>query len=116
MNSIKEIHPSFEKVTSVTDSKEFVQTFCIKALKLLEEFNTDYAEAINSKDISKLDSATHKIASTMRWLDLNEFVSFTKTYKDTSLFDRQKNEALLDEVLHLSKMIENSIRAKLNGL
>jgi hypothetical protein len=116
MNSIKEIHPSFEKVSSVTDSKEFIQTFCMKALKLLDEFNKDYAKAIITREINKLDSATHKIASTMRWLDLDDFVSFTKSYKESTLVDRNKNEKLLNEVLHYSKRIENSIRKKLHDL
>lgn len=116
MNAIKEIHPNFDNVTSVTDSTEFIQTFCIKALKLLDEFNKAYAKAINSGEISKLDSATHKIDSTMRWLDLDDFVAFSRSYKDSTLDDRHKNEELLDEVLQYSQMIENAIRNKLNEL
>ena len=116
MNAIKEIRPNFDNVTSVTDSAEFIKTFCIKALKLLDEFNKDYAEAMNGREISKLDSATHKIDSTMRWLDLDDFVAFSRSYKDSTLDDRDKNEELLDEVLQYSQMIENAICNKINEL
>ena len=116
MNSIKEISPSFEKVASVTDSKEFIQSFCQKALNLLEEFKEEYSKGIRGKEVDKLDAATHKIASTMGWLDLDEFVSFTRSYRSATLSDKHKNEVLLDEVLQYSHMIENSLRSKLNEL
>lgn len=116
MNSIKEISPCFDKVTSVTDSKEFIQTFCIKALKLFEEFKSTYSEAIAAQQISDLDAITHKISSTMKWLDLDEFVSLTKSYKDFTMSDQTTKEELLAEVIHYSNMIEDSIRSKLQEL
>ena len=116
MNSIKDISPCFDKVTSVTDTKEFVQTFCLKALKLLEEFKAAYRLAIENKKIDELDSITHKIASTMNWLELDEFVTMTRAYKDFPSFDKKRYDELLEKVMHYSNMIENSIRSKLDDV
>ena len=41
--------PSFDQVTSMTDSKEFMQNFCNKALELFEEFKREYGYAIEKK-------------------------------------------------------------------
>ena len=116
MESIKEISPCFDKITRVTDSKEFIQTFCIKSLKLIEEFNSVYSNAIASQQLSDLDAITHKISSTMKWLDLDEFVSLTKSYKDLTMSDQITKKKFLAEVMHYSKMIEDSIRSKLQEL
>jgi hypothetical protein len=113
MNSIKEISPCFDKGKSVTDSKEFIQTFCVKALELLKEFKSAYKKAIAAQQISDLDSITHKISSTMKWLDLDEFVSLTQSYKDFSISDQTTMEDLLVEVTYYSSLIEDSIRRKL---
>ena len=38
METTKVMIPSFDQVTSMTDSKEFMQNFCNKALELFQEF------------------------------------------------------------------------------
>ena len=116
MNSIKEISPCFDKVTSVTDSKEFVQTFCMKALALLAEFKSAYGKAIAARNISDLDAVTHKIASTMDWLGLDDYVSIIKSYKNLNMSDQNAYEGVFVEVMHYTKMIEESIRVKLDEL
>ena len=116
MNSIKDMRPSFDQLTSVANSKEFLETFCVKAIKLLDEFKKDYSRAMKEKNISDLHSITHKISSTMKWINLDEFVALTKSYKDLPLTDKEGVAKLLDEVMHQSNKIEESIRAKLAEL
>ena len=116
MNSIKEMRPSFDQLASVASSKEFLETFCIKAIKLLDEFKTAYSRAMNEHKISDLDSITHKISSTMKWINLDEFVALTKSYKDLPFTDKEGVAKLLDEVMQQSDKIEESIRAKLAEL
>ena len=116
MNSVKEISPCFDKVESVTDSKEFIQGFCIKTLELFEEFKSKYNKAIAAQQISDLDAITHKISSTMKWLGLDEFVLLTKSYKDLTMSDQTTMNKLLGDVMYHSNMIEDSIRSKLREL
>lgn len=116
MNLSKEMRPSFDQLASVTDSEDFLKTFCIKALKLFEEFKSAYSKAISAQQISDLDAITHKISSTMKWLDLEEFLSLTESYKDLTESDKNTMEKLLGEVMYYSNMIEDSIRCKLEEL
>ena len=116
MNLTKEMTPSFEKVTSITDSTVFVQRFCVKALELLEEFKVKYSEAIIARQIKDLGSITHKISSTMKWLDLEDFMSLTESYKDLAVQDKKSMEKLLGEVIHYTDKLEDAIRAKLSEL
>lgn len=116
MNSTKEMLPSFEQVVSINDSQEFLKSFCNKALELIEEFKKKYSQAIAEKDQEKLSSITHKIASTMKWLDLDGFLSLTKSYKDLSLSDPDEMLALLKDVLYHSDQIEEAIKSKLEEL
>jgi hypothetical protein len=114
MNLTKEMRPCFDKVTSISDSKIFVQKFCLKALELFEEFKPKYSAAISTQQIKDLDFITHKISSTMKWLDLEEFISLTKSYKDLTASDNNTMESLLDEVMYYSNMIEDSLRCKID--
>lgn len=116
MNLTKEMRPCFDKLTGITDSKEFVQKFCLKTLELFEEFKAKYSKAIITRQLRDLDSITHKISSTMKWLDLEEFISLTQSYKDLMESDKYTAEKLLDEVMYYSNVIENSIRCKLEEL
>jgi len=116
MHSIDEMKPSFEQVTSVTDSKEFIENFCHKTLKLLDEFKREYRKAISGQRISDLDSITHKISSTMKWLELDGFISLIKSYNDVKISDKIALEQILNEVMEQSNRIEDSIHAKLNEL
>ncbi len=116
MNTIKEISPCFDKLASVTDEKEFIQGFCIKTLELFEEFKSEYSKAIVAQQISGLDAITHKISATMKWLELDEFHSLTKSYKDFTVSDQTKLNKLFGEVMYHTNMIEDSIQSKLRQL
>jgi hypothetical protein len=116
MNLTKEMRPSFDKVTSITDSEVFVQRFCVKALELMEEFKAKYSEAIIAREMNDLGSITHKISSTMKWLDLEEFMSLTESYKELTNSDKSATEKLLGEVMHYSNVIEEAIQSKLDEL
>ena len=116
METTKVMIPSFDQVTSMTDSKEFMQNFCNKALELFEEFKREYGYAIEKKKFKDLDAITHKISSTLKWLNLDEFIEIMQAYKDVPKSDKLALQKILEEVLYHSSQIEESLRTKLSEL
>ena len=111
-----EMIPSFDQVENLTDSKEFFQSFCEKGIELIDDFNIKYEDAIQNNKLGDLDSITHKISSTMKWLKLDEFVNLTRAYKELDMKDNAVSEKLIKDVKHHATKIRESLSVKLEEL
>ena len=108
--------PTFKKLAHLHQSDEFLQSFCQKTLVLLNEFQSQYGEAIQHQMTNELNAITHKISSTMLWLELNDFVQLITSYKKVRLADRQLVEKLLDDVHYHTGEIKSVLLHKINEL
>ena len=108
-----EIKPSFSRLATLSHSDEFAQTFCKKTLDLLDEFENIFFEALKNQNRGTLDDITHKVSSTMQWLELDGFVILIKSHKKLVLSDPKVRQKLAMDVTHYLQLIKESLREKL---
>lgn len=104
---------NFESVEAMKSNHDFMVIFCKKVLVLLDEFQNDFKSGLEQSDVQKLSDASHKISSTMKLLNLDEFYDFVRSYKKIDFQKPDVKQNFKEKIIKYTEKLKRDLKTKI---
>ena len=77
---------------------EVVEQFKFAFARSIDQFTSDYTQALKAKDFDRLSFLTHSILPNLKMLQLHSMVELIKGYRDFDLEDPPAVHGIIEEI------------------